>query len=684
MTGTITTDLALVNTTGGDTEVITNWTTTAAWSATPAVSNDVFLQGSNAINARASSATPGTIALYWDHLTTGTANLDLSAGAHVFAWIKCITLPSMENKVRGGIGVSISSTAGVVKVGTDPWSGITDSKQWFILGADSDPLSGWVCYVVDPTSTADYSTGTPLMSSVDRIGLRVGALQTVGGGAVKPNNIIWDAFRYGTGITVKDGTSGSPVAFEDLYSTDSTTANQWGIIGKNTGTYFLAGKINIGTAAQTAVTVLTDTNRVIVYRDQPVGAGFYEIVLAGAASFGTTLTLGSISGTLTSSGCTIKGTGLTTRRLIAPVIVSGGTGGTYVVGNILTVSGGTGTAATMKVISVTTGVITSLQMETPGIYSVPPTGTLTLTGGGGTGATCTATVAGGSIWTLSASAANQTINLYSCTLQQMKSAALTTTSTLDGCIISDSGEITVGGATIKNCLFQDLRTITPISATYQLRVTTTTPVLTNNRYVNCATALLWDRNADVSSKIDNSSFTSGGTGHGIEFGSNTPITLTFTNVTFTGYGGTPGSNGSASSGSTDAAVYNNSGKTITITISGGTTPAVRNGAGATTVIVTSVVTLKTTVLNALGSPIQNARVAIYKSSDNSELMNSLTDASGIATTTFSYISDTAIYIRARKTSTGITRYINNDSSGTIISTGFTSTITLVTDIIASP
>lgn len=156
---TVASDQTLVNTTGGDAESLTNWTVTAAWSGAPALSNDVYLQGSYAINARASSATPGTIALYWDHLTTGTANLDLSTGNHVFFWIKCFSLPSMEKRVRGGIGVSISSTAGVTVTGTAPWSGINDSKQWFVTGSDFDPNSGWICYVIDPTSVADLSLG---------------------------------------------------------------------------------------------------------------------------------------------------------------------------------------------------------------------------------------------------------------------------------------------------------------------------------------------------------------------------------------------------------------------------------------------------------------------------------------------------------------------------------------------
>jgi len=611
MPGTITTDLTLVNATGGDAESLTNWTTTAAWSGAPAVSGDVYLQGANAINARASSATAGTIALYWDHLTTATANQDLTTtGLHVFFWIKCFSMPAMELRVRGGIGVSISSTAGVTAVGTAPWQGITDSKTWFVTGSDDDPNQGWICHVVDPASTADFSTGTPVMSSVDRIGIRAGALQTVGGGSVKSNPVIWDALRYGTGLTVINGTSGAPVTLADIYAADNATAAKWGILGKSGGIYFGAGKIRLGTTGQTAVTVFTDTGQVIVWRDQRVATGFYEINLQGSASFPTTLTLGAISGTLTSGGCTIRGAGLNSQRLVVPTVVSGGTG--YTANDILTVTGGTGTiAAQFRVITVASGVITQAQMETAGSYSLPPTGTLSVTGGTGTGATFTATPVGGSVWTLTASAANQTLNLYACAISEMYAAALATTSTIDGCSFQNCGEITASGATIKNCTFQDMRTATPISAVYQIRVSTSTPVLTNNKYTNCATAILWNLAADVNGNIDGSTFTSGGTGHAIELGPNCPTTLTLTNVTFSGYGGTAGSNPTASSGSANAAIYNNSGKAITINVTGGTTPAIQNGAGSTTTVVAGTVGTTITVVDAVTlAVVTSARVLV--------------------------------------------------------------------------
>src|SRR3989344_2798552 len=386
----------LFNATGGDAEVITNWTITATWSTNPVTDGDMYLQSTTAlscIGGRASGG--GTATMFWDHLTT-SASLDLTTGNHAFFWIKCITIPAMDARVRGGIGLSISSGTDVTTLsGTAPWNGIGVSKQWFLTGSDFDGTSGWVCYVVDPASTADLTIGSADMTLVDRIGIRVNVINGVGAGAFKPKNILWDAIRYGTKLTI----TGSTGTCQDIYALDSAVANQFGILGKASGIFLGGGKLVFGTTGQTAVCALTDTNQTLVWQDFPVAAGFYEISLAGAASFATTVTLGTYSGGLASGGCTIRGVGLNTQRLIAPAIVSGGTG--YTANDILTVTGGTSTtAAQFKVIAVSSGVITEIRMQTAGAYSVPPTGNLSVNCGKGSSATFTATVAGGSIWTL--------------------------------------------------------------------------------------------------------------------------------------------------------------------------------------------------------------------------------------------------------------------------------------------
>ena len=462
-----------------------------AWAAAPVFSTDVYLQGTAAINANAK--TTDAIGTRFAHVTTAAA-LDLTISErHLYFWMKCFCLPALESRVRGGLGVYISSDAPPTLDSTlaAPWDGPTNSKVWFVSGKDFEPTSGWVCYVVDPNGTPDQTLGTPVMTSVDRAGIRAATLLGVGGGAVKPKPFLWDKMAYGTGLTIIDGTAGTPVTLADIYATDSSVTNSFGILTQAGGIYYVAGKFLFGTTGQTAVTYFKDANQVIVFQNFPVAATFYEIKLAGAASFATTVQLGNYSGGLTSGGVTIRGASLVEMRAIAPVIVSGGTG--YTAGDILTVSGGTFvTAAQIKVITVASGVVTVARMETAGKYSVPPTGTLATTGGtGGNNATFTLTFVGGSIWTLTADAANQTLNLYGCPLSEMKSAALASTTSVRGCSITNSGTVTSNGATIDSCTFQDLATVAPISATYALIINSTTEManITNSKFVNCNRAI---------------------------------------------------------------------------------------------------------------------------------------------------------------------------------------------------
>lgn len=67
---------------------------------------------------------------------------------------------------------------------------------------------------------------------------------------------------------------------------------------------------------------------------------------------------------------------------------NGGTSGTYAPGDVLTLAGGTGTAATLTVATVSAGQVVTVNLTTAGSYTAPPSLTgCAVTGGGGTGAT---------------------------------------------------------------------------------------------------------------------------------------------------------------------------------------------------------------------------------------------------------------------------------------------------------
>lgn len=110
--------------------------------------------------------------------------------------------------------------------------------------------------------------------------------------------------------------------------------------------------------------------------------------------------------------------------------------------------------------------------------------------------------------------------------------------------------------------------------------------------------------ADGTTNITGVSFISDGTGHGVYLGTGCPSAITLTNWNFTGYGAT---------GTTDAAIYNDSGGAVSVTISGGDTPTYRNGSGASTTIISGAVTVKVTAVTEAGADIQSAYVHLRAS-----------------------------------------------------------------------
>lgn len=148
--------------------------------------------------------------------------------------------------------------------------------------------------------------------------------------------------------------------------------------------------------------------------------------------------------------------------------------------------------------------------------------------------------------------------------------------------------------------------------------------LTNNIIKNCyvASALLWNGTTDPQGKIDGCQFISAGTGHAIELGTSCPSTITLVNITAEGYASSNGSTG-------NEVIYNNSGKAITINLTGGgsgvSVMTYRNGTGASTTVQASF------TLTLTGVP-SNVQVTIVNSSTRTELQNSTSTGADITYT----------------------------------------------------
>jgi len=127
-------------------------------------------------------------------------------------------------------------------------------------------------------------------------------------------------------------------------------------------------------------------------------------------------------------------------------------------------------------------------------------------------------------------------------------------------------------------------------------------------------ALVYNVNADPDGEMDGMTFEKGtATTHAIEFGSNTPASVTLRNQTYTGY--------NASNGQNDSTFYNNTGGALTINLDGASGNATyRNGSGASTTIASDPVTTTITVKDAVSlANIQNARVYMVASDATGDL-----------------------------------------------------------------
>lgn len=168
--------------------------------------------------------------------------------------------------------------------------------------------------------------------------------------------------------------------------------------------------------------------------------------------------------------------------------------------------------------------------------------------------------------------------------------------------------------------------------------------------------------SDNPADIVRGDFTSGGTGHAIEI--TTAGTYTFDGNLFSGYG---------AGGTTDAAVYNNSGGAVTLNIiNGGDTPTIRNGAGASTVVNNAV----TITLNSL---VAGSRVYIEDLDDTAGLVlfNEI-EATSTFSDTVNYTGDRLLLIRVRKASSGAL-YKPYETTALLTSAGITITVNQVAD-----
>ncbi len=131
-----------------------------------------------------------------------------------------------------------------------------------------------------------------------------------------------------------------------------------------------------------------------------------------------------------------------------------------------------------------------------------------------------------------------------------------------------------------------------------------------------------------------------------------------------------------------SAVASSGALTINATDSDPSTSEITNPTGNSVSIVNAV-NINIYVKDSDNAAVEGASVSVFKTSDDSELMNELSAVTtGLATESFNYTGSTDVYIRVRKSTTG-TRFFPVKTTGTIGSTGLMLTVVLNEDPIVT-
>jgi hypothetical protein len=104
-----------------------------------------------------------------------------------------------------------------------------------------------------------------------------------------------------------------------------------------------------------------------------------------------------------------------------------------------------------------------------------------------------------------------------------------------------------------------------------------------------------------------------------------------------------------------------------------------NNTASGTVTVSASYPVTVTIKDRSGTPVENVQTSMYVTADDSEVMNKDTNASGVASDTYTGSPPTAIRWRARKSSPGDTRYRNESGIGTITTDGLAFEVVMKVD-----
>ena len=213
--------------------------------------------------------------------STGASGAPARAGMGILAGAgQTITTPSCFYAwvfVGGGGLVDTYANGGVrLLVG----SSSANYKEWYVLGSDSFPYIGWTCVAVDPSVTADATTGTPT-ATLQYFGADFNCKINIS----KGNPMALDAIRHGRTLTILNGDVGSGYAtFAACATTNDAINARWGQFQAIPGGYQLQGRLLLGTTATTTVDFRDSNVSIVTAPSLKTAASFNAIEVQHASS----------------------------------------------------------------------------------------------------------------------------------------------------------------------------------------------------------------------------------------------------------------------------------------------------------------------------------------------------------------------------------------------------------------
>jgi hypothetical protein len=280
---------------------------------------------------------------------------------------------SHDIQVSGGTyNLNRSNTTGANRMG---WWG----HRFFSQGATVDAAEHAggafrIGYDFSTASFVDYDGTTPTRAAITMAtgqGIFGNALNRSGNGLPRQtalgNEMIGWREHYGWAFTA--GSTSTVILSASAAGARATNLGTSGSLGSNAMAAGITLQTRDGVVAKTAV----------VSTIAPVGTG-------GAYGSKPSIVIAVPSGSGTAA------TGSVATMALSPQARISASGAGYVIGDVLTLSGGTFTTAAQITITATdqvTGALAAFSVSTPGSYSVLPANAIALTGGTGSGATLT-------------------------------------------------------------------------------------------------------------------------------------------------------------------------------------------------------------------------------------------------------------------------------------------------------